>query len=460
MGIMSSKNTTTTFLPAFSRLKSALVILRNKLVELFQFLPIKLKLSLIIGLVVTIVLSVFSLFVIQNQKTALQARMDRICEVLLQTLSERVKGDILDQNEDSIREAALRLKKKNITGLLKIAVVDRKGKTIVAYDEHEKPFELPRLNRLAGDKIFQIYEISDEFEYYYRIMTQSLENGVRKEFILAVAVLGIFVIASKMARQIQVLSDAARKVGYGDLDVHVSVNSKDELGELAEEFNKMTQHLREKMQMQKFVSPLTVDMIRNSVRRKGMKQKAARREVAVLFSDVRKFSTIAERLAPEDIVKLINVYFDIQALIIEKHNGIVDKFMGDQIMAIFQDEQMADNTLTAAVDIQRKIKQINQERRSKRLITLEVGIGINNGFAVLGNMGSTNRMDYTVIGDVVNVASRLCADAEAGQIITSYDLARRVDGSYPTSRLKSVVVKGRSKSIEVCEVDYDRDILT
>jgi class 3 adenylate cyclase len=385
----------------------------------------------------------------------------------------------------------MRLKKKNIEGLLKIAIVDRKGETIAAFDQDDKTFILESLGEMSDQKIFQVFEKPDAFEYYYRIVTQSSEPGIRKDIllgtafvsfskevvlapvhrarqmaigsamlILAVAVLGIFVIASKMVRQIQVLSDAARKVGYGDLDVHVSVSSKDELGELAEEFNKMTQHLREKMQMQKFVSPLTVDMIRNSVRRKGMKQKATRREVAVLFSDVRRFSTVAERLAPEDIVKLINIYFDIQAPIIEKHDGAVDKFMGDQIMAIFQGDHMADNTLTAAVDIQRKIKHRNQERRAAGLLTLEVGIGINNGFAVLGNMGSSTRMDYTVIGDVVNVASRLCADAKPGQIITSYDLAKRVNGSYPTSRLKSLLVKGRTKSIEVCEVDYDRDILT
>jgi len=265
--------------------------------------------------------------------------------------------------------------------------------------------------------------------------------------ILAVAILGIFLAAGRMVKQIHVLSDAARKVGYGDLDVHITVHSKDELGELADEFNKMIQHLKEKTQMQKFVSPLTVDMIRDSVRKEGVIQKAAKQEVAVLFSDARKFSTIAERLAPEAIVRLVNIYFEIQTQIIEEHNGVVDKFMGDQIMAIFQGEQMAYNALSSAVDIQRKI-------------TLEVGIGINNGFAVLGNMGSSSRMDYTVIGDVVNVASRLCDGAKAGQIITSFDLARKGNGSYPTSRLKSVQVKGRSKSIEVCEVDYDCDILT
>ena len=198
-------------------------------------------------------------------------------------------------------------------------------------------------------------------------------------------------------------------------------------------------------------------MIKDSVQGKGLK--ASKRNVTVLFSDVRSFSSIAEQLDPGEIVKLINIYFDLQTRIIEKHNGIVDKFMGDQIMAIFQGKNMADNSMRSAVEIQRQIRQLNQERSSKDRVTLEMGIGINNGSAVMGHMGSSHRMDYTVIGDVVNVAARLCATAKAGQIITSFDVAKKVNGSYPTTRLKSISVKGRTKSIEVCEVDYDRDIL-
>ncbi len=337
---------------------------------------------------------------------------------------------------------------------------------------------------------FTVREMPLHFEYYYPITHQLRENNRIKNILLGVAFISfskksillpienarniaissaIFVtlvsivfinlIARKMAKQIQMLSDGARAVSSGNLNVVISVNSKDELGQLAAEFNNMIQHLREKLQMQKFVSKLTVQMIKDTVGTDGKTFRAANQKLTVLFSDVRNFSSIAEQLKPEEIVKLINVYFDLQTRIIESHKGIVDKFMGDQIMAIFQGKAMADNALRAAVEIQRQIRLINHERDIKGKAILEVGIGINNGSAVLGNMGSVDRMDYTVIGDVVNVAARLCSQATPGQIIMSYDLAKKVNGSYPTSRLKSLSVKGRVKKIDVCEVDYNREIL-
>jgi adenylate cyclase len=379
----------------------------------------------------------------------------------------------------------------DIEGLEEVVILDRQFQIAASYSRDNSEIELPDEEWLSTLRGFKPREAGDTFQYVYPIFTQRKENGrgnvvrlgatyvsfSKKAIfdpivhaqkiaissaagILFCSVIGILIISRKLTHQIKLLSDGARQVGYGNLDVEIDVRSNDELGQLTSEFNKMTQHLREKTQMQKFMSPLTVDMIRNTMGRNGERSKAAKKDVSVLFSDVRKFSTIAEQLAPEEIVKLVNVYFNLQTQVIESHNGIVDKFMGDQIMAIFQGHDMADDALRAAVEIQRKIRLLNQERQAEKKVVLEMGIGINNGPAVLGNMGSTNRMDYTVIGDVVNVASRLCTAAKSGQIIASLELAKRVNSSYPTSRLKSISVKGRRKAIEVCEVDYDRDILT
>jgi len=462
-----------------------------KVVGFFRFLPIRFKLSLIIGSIVVLVISVFSLTILHNQQTALMNRMNQVCNVLVQNLSETAKGDLILGKEDKVKEAVLRLKNTDIEGLKQVAILNHKAKLIAAFDKEGEKIDINIPRDLHKIEKFTSIERPEVYEYYYPIQTQSTENSHEKQVQLGYAyasfskkailepiqnarkiALGsalmiilwstvvIYVVAKKMAGQIKLLSDGARQVGAGNLDVEIHVASQDELGQLAAEFNKMIQLLREKLQMQKFVSKFTVDMIKDTVQKNGDRTKAMKRNVTVLFSDVRHFSSIAEELAPEEIVKLINIYFDIQTRVIEKHGGIVDKFMGDQIMAIFEGRDMADNALLSAVEIQRQIRILNQRRNENGEQSLEIGIGINNGSAVIGHMGSSDRMDYTVIGDVVNVAARLCSVAKAGQIITSFDVAKKVNGSYPTSRLRSISVKGRSKAIEVCEVDYNRDILT
>lgn len=459
-------------------------------VERYKFLPIRVKLRLIIGTIVVIVVSVFSLILLHSQKLALMNRMNQVCNVLIQNLAEQVKGALLLDKDEEVTEYVMRLKKTSIEGLMQIAILNRQAKIVASFDIANGKVEIENPQAALRLKAVAIEERPNRFEYYYPIMTHLREGNNVKEIVLGVAfisfskkailapierarnialgsalfiillsIIGINPIARKMAHQIHLLSHGAREVGTGNLNVEISVNTKDELGLLAAEFNKMTQHLREKLQMQKFMSKLTVDMIKDSVRTNGQKSKAMQRKVAVLFSDVRNFSTIAEKLQPEEIVKLVNVYFDLQTKIIESHGGIVDKFMGDQIMAIFEGRSMADDVLRAAVEIQRQIRLLNQERAADGKVTLEMGIGINNGAAVMGHMGSAHRMDYTVIGDVVNVAARLCSYAKTRQIITSLELARRVNGSYPTTRLNSISVKGRTKAIDVCEVDYDREIL-
>ncbi|HEX9653270.1 MAG TPA: adenylate/guanylate cyclase domain-containing protein [bacterium] len=446
--------------------------------------------SLIIGAIVILVMTAFSLIVLQSQKIALQNRTTQMCYVLVQNLAESVKGDLLLGKTEKVREAVYRLQKNTIDGLQQVAIFNHKVDVVAEFIQGSDSLVIDNRAEISQFTKFTSREREDQFDFYHPIVTELQENNQVKRiklgtayirfskesivtpinharniaigtamFIILFSSIGIHLISRKMARQIQMLSNGARAVGSGNLNVQISVSSKDELGLLAAEFNSMIQQLREKGHMQKFMSKLTVDMIKDTVRTRGKDLKATKRNVAVLFSDVRNFSSISELLAPEEIVKLVNVYFDLQTRIIEQYHGIVDKFMGDQIMAIFQGRNMADGVLRAAVEIQRQVRTLNQERSGKGKVTMDIGIGINNGAAVMGHMGSASRMDYTVIGDVVNVAARLCSSAKAGQIITSLELAHKVNGSYPTSRLKSIAVKGRSQVIEVCEVDYDRDIL-
>ncbi len=490
---MSQKRTNKNTITPQSATSGLAVSAWNRGVARFQYLPIRLKLMVIIGTIVVSVIFSFSLFVIKNQEDTLMDRMDQVCKVLIETLSDAAKDGLLLKKTEQIPEAVHTLKNNAIQGLNKVAIISSNPRRVIGVDADGEfiPEDSAAVYfQFLESNVFRKSETKTEFIFSKPIIQKSRKNdrlesvklGVayisfvkedilaptiraRKIAVVATIVIVIFalifinLIARKMAKQIQLLSEGARQVGRGNLNVEILPGSNDELGLLATEFNNMIQLLREKMQMQKFVSKLTVDMIKDSGQDFNQNKGAIKRSVVVLFSDVRSFSSVAENLDPGEIVKLINVYFDIQTRIVERHKGVVDKFMGDQIMAIFQGKNMADNALRAAVEIQKQVKIINQERQAQNKIMLEMGVGINSGAAVMGNMGSSDRMDYTVIGDVVNVAARLCGVATAGQIITSYEVAKRVNGSYPTSRQKSISVKGRKQAIEICEVDYDLDII-
>jgi adenylate cyclase len=474
--------------------KSATAMI-NRIADFFSSLEIKFKLSIVIIIIVVATLVAFSLLILQSAKGVITEATNNTCTVLLQNLSRTAQDPLLLSVNDplqipEIQRQVLSLMRKDYPGLEYAFVIDRSGTMIAHSIPNEAgrsvpPGEMDELLNLE-DVAMRVNDAS--ILYYYPIRAlkkdeqrfiplgvaglafskQELSRPISKTknlilttaaLIIIISVWGIYFSSQKMVNEIHLLSRAARAVGSGNLDVSVAVNSKDELGQLANEFNSMVMHLREKLQMQKFVSKLTVQMIQARGGSRVVPQEGERRSVTILFSDIRNFTTIAERLEPEQIVELINIYFDVQTQIIEANRGVVDKFMGDQIMSIFQGPSMIVNATRAAVEIQRAVSALNKQREAMGAATLELGIGINQGSAVMGNMGSKQRMDYTVIGDVVNIAARLCSVARGSQIIAELGTARQLNGNYSTILLEPIFVKGRTKAVEICEVNYERDII-
>ena len=175
-------------------------------------------------------------------------------------------------------------------------------------------------------------------------------------------------------------------------------------------------------------------------------------EVTVLFADIRSFTSISEHMSPEEVIGMLNDYFDAMVKIIFKHNGILDKFVGDELMATFgvvgnQDEG-ALNALQAALEMQHCVKALMPEFRLKGYPVFEVGIGVNTGDVVMGNVGSKNRMDYTVIGDTVNVAARLEQMAEGEVIIVGEETYNRCHHLISMQPRGDIKVKNRGALVK------------
>jgi len=181
-----------------------------------------------------------------------------------------------------------------------------------------------------------------------------------------------------------------------------------------------------------------------------------KQDATILFADIRSFTAISEHMEPEDVISMLNEYFDAMVAIIFKYNGVLDKFIGDELMATFgvvgSAEEHPLNAIKAGIDMQKKISQLMSGFALKRYPTFEVGIGINTGKVVMGNLGSKNRMDYTVIGDTVNVTARLEQMAEGKTILVGEETYRRCRGVVQMEPKGDAFVKNRSKPVKYYQV--------
>lgn len=178
-----------------------------------------------------------------------------------------------------------------------------------------------------------------------------------------------------------------------------------------------------------------------------------RRNLSVLFADIRNFTRFAELHQPEEVVGVLNQYLDVMVDVLFKYQGTLDKFLGDGLLALFGTPlPQADHpqrAVRAALEIQQAIAARNASRRQYGAMTLELGIGINSGEAVVGNIGSDKRMEYTVVGDMVNVAQRLQARAQGGEILISDATLAHVQGLVTIYGTVEEQVKGRQQPVRV-----------
>ena len=182
------------------------------------------------------------------------------------------------------------------------------------------------------------------------------------------------------------------------------------------------------------------------------------RDVTILFTDIRGFTSMAEKMKPEKVVLTLNEYFSEMIDIVFKYNGTLDKIIGDELMVVFgapiSSDDDTERALKTAIEMQKKIADLNKVREKRKEPPILVGAGINKGQVVSGNIGSRDMMDYTVVGDTVNLGSRLCSAASSGEIIVSGMVKNSTENLFLFKELKPIRVKGKKDKIDVYQVKY------
>lgn len=252
------------------------------------------------------------------------------------------------------------------------------------------------------------------------------------------------------------LGETTKALGMGRLNHRVRINRNDEFGDLAYSFNRMAEDLEVKEKIKdsfgQYVTPEVVDMILND----PDMMKGSKIEATVLFVDIRGFTSLSEGKEPEGMVALLNEYFTRVTDVVNRNNGHINKFAGDEAVAVFgaplANPQHALTAVKAALEIQEEMAKLNRGTKAAD-ICLEVGVGINSGEMVAGSIGSEGKREYTVIGDSVNVGSRLTSLAKGGEILITKRTYQLIgEHRIEVEAREEVPVKGRKKGIRAFRV--------
>jgi adenylate cyclase len=271
-----------------------------------------------------------------------------------------------------------------------------------------------------------------------------------------------FLFSQSITKPIKSLALAAEKVASGDFSVRLpgkgSSNRADEIQQFSGTFNQMVSGLAERDRVKatfaKFHSKEMADKVLSGELKLGGERKAA----AVFFSDVRGFTAMSEGLDPEALVKILNRYMSRMVSVILRNGGIVDKYVGDAIMAVWGVPISKDDdclrAVRACVEMRIALNELNEEFIAEGLPPIKIGMGLNHGPLISGNIGSEERMEFTVIGDTVNTASRIeSLTKEFGtDLLISREILNRVEGKFVVEKASEVKVKGKAEPLTVYKV--------
>jgi adenylate cyclase len=481
-----------------------------------------LKFSFFVGLLLTAILAVITVFIYNQQREALAVEVTQRGaaiarnlannasealttneELTLFVLAKQAVQDQLGMDEEDmelwqkvvkiIKEDMVERKKRDPIkneGILEAVVVRKKDGVIVSASDVKRKDEIytpaPGIRKIqqSGEDDTIVQEFTEKGKAYYDIgvpilalgkdigevhlkVSQDviskvvLANAVKVMMItLAALIAGIIfsiLLVNFIIGPIQALVTGVKSIGEGNYDVAIKLSSNDEIGDLTEAFNSTAKSLKEKELLKgafsTYVSTKLMEEILKDPTKLSLHGKRVR--ATVLFTDIRGFTSMSENFEPEQVVSVINEYLTLQTDKVFKWEGLLDKFVGDCVMAVygipFPKEDDSLRAVRTAMDIRDSVVKLNAIREKRGQHVVQIGIGVNTGDVVSGNMGSPQKMDYTVIGDNVNLAARLEANAPGGRIFVSESTYRETMEKIEYTVLDPIMVKGKKDPVKIYE---------
>jgi class 3 adenylate cyclase len=298
----------------------------------------------------------------------------------------------------------------------------------------------------------------------YQVSVYSLAGAIRTEAELRWQILGFslvalvaalilsLVISHGLSVPLREMAAATTAIRSGDLEVRVPVRGRDDVGQLAESFNEMAEGLAQRERYRTVLNMVADEKVAKALVDGQLALGGELRDISVLFCDIRGFTPYTQNMPPEEVIEMLNEHMTALTHIVKEHNGVLDKFVGDLLMAIFgapvSHETDTLNAALCALALVRERENLNATSRHQ----LKIGIGIATGKVVAGCMGSFDRLNYTVLGERVNLASRLCSQAGPGQIVIDQTTRERLGGAITAVPLAALNLKGFSENVVAYEL--------
>jgi adenylate cyclase len=288
--------------------------------------------------------------------------------------------------------------------------------------------------------------IDSRFKGAHSIIMQGIRSSMAVPLIYSDELLGVMVLDSQVAAN-----------AFTDKDLQLTQALANQAAVAIQNSlfaRKIEKETLTRERFQRLLSPAIAELVVSG--ELAVEKGGQARDTTVFFSDIRGFTAMSETRTAQEIVDMLNEYFEQMVEIIFKHEGTLDKFVGDEIMALFgspvSHPDDAYRAVKVAVEQLQALEEWNRVRVAEGEPAIRIGIGINSGSVVAGYLGSSKALEYTVIGDVVNTASRLCSVAQAGQIIISRSTYELVKDYFMTEELSPTQVKGKAQALQVYKV--------
>ena len=452
-----------------------------------MIVPLRVKLALLASVLLVAGIGTVSLLLLDRSSEALETEARKRGRYMASSLARNARDPVLLQ--DDLVLSGLLGTVATEAEVLVARVLDPKGLVIASSREGERGPQARLTSGLDSDEPIALAAPQGELLVAARmswgevdlgeaqvvldldaIVGQVLARARRGVLIASGALLlvgiGIaFALSGRITRPLRRLHMAVKALAAGDTSSQVEVTTRDEVGALTEAFNDMSRSLDEKGRIEsafrRYVSDHVLQQVVDRPASVQLKQlEGERRVVTLLFIDIRSFSALASTIGPEELVTYLNEAFELITNRLLEHGATVDQYIGDAILAYFgapiEIADHAERAVASAISIQRSVEERNAKCEASATPShrLDVGIGIQTGPVVLGNIGSELKMNYTAIGDAVNVANRLQGMAGPGEIMISEDVRGRLAGRVELEDLGPQRVKGREEPIRVFRVSF------